>query len=103
MDNSREVNLFANIGAILFNLFLGVRLFVQFRKANDERFRETFLVVVQTLVASMAGGVLFLVMYLLRLLGVIDDYTLQGLARLTLLFFYFFVPSLIYFSMQNLK
>jgi len=31
-----------------------------------------------------------------------DDYTLQTVARLVVLFFYFFIPASIYFSLQQI-
>lgn len=102
MEN-RDYNIFANILAILVNLFLGVKLFRKSRTTDSLQFQEAFGVVRLTLTASMIGAVIFLVLYVLRLLHVIDDHLLQGVARLVVLFFYFFVPSLLYFSLQAIK
>ena len=103
MENPREFNILANIGAILFNLGLGLRLLYKYKHTDNENYREAFRIVMLALFASMMGGCIFLVLYLLRITNVIDDYALQGVARLVLLFFYFFVPSLIYFSLQNIR
>lgn len=103
MDEPRDYNILANILAIVVNLALGVKLFQQYRAGTNPNFVEAFRVVALTLAASMIGAVIFLGLYILRLCEVIDDYAVQGVARLVVLFFYFFVPSLIYFSLQNIN
>ncbi len=102
MNNPREINILANVAAILINLILGFKLIQKYGTTKNVLYRESFRMMAKTLFTSMLGAFLFLVLYVLRLSHIIDDTSLQNAARLVVLFFYFFVPSLIYFSLQNI-
>jgi len=66
MYGPRDTNLFANIVSIVINLVLGGILLRRFTLSKSETFRSAFRLVMPALLMSMAGALLFLILYVMK-------------------------------------